>query len=105
MHLGGSPRIVSSVLARVEVARGALRKTADGVELAEATLSKVAIIEMTDAIIASASTMKPVLLRSLDAIHVATALSLGSELDAVVTYDGRMAEAATAAGLRVVAPA
>ncbi len=41
----------------------------------------------------------------LDAIHVATALSLGTELDAVVTYDGRMAEAAAAAGLRVLAPA
>ncbi len=42
--------------------------------------------------------------RALDAIHIASALTLGEELEAVVTYDARMAEAARAAGLRVEAP-
>ena len=44
-------------------------------------------------------------LRTLDAIHLATALALRSELDAFVTYDDRLAEAARALGLPVVRPA
>jgi predicted nucleic acid-binding protein len=44
-------------------------------------------------------------LRSLDAIHVATALAIGDELEALVTYDHRMKQAALAAGLAVVSPA
>ena len=43
-------------------------------------------------------------LRSLDALHLATALAIGPSLTAVVTYDVRMAEAARALGLRVTAP-
>lgn len=44
------------------------------------------------------------MLRTLDAIHLATALRLGSDLDAVVTYDNRLAEAARTLGLPVAAP-
>ena len=43
-------------------------------------------------------------MRSLDAIHVAAALSLGPDLGEVISYDGRMAEAAKAQGLSVSAP-
>jgi predicted nucleic acid-binding protein len=43
-------------------------------------------------------------LRSLDAIHLATALALGDDLDAIMTYDQRMADAARGFGLRVEAP-
>ena len=52
-----------------------------------------------------AAQLRPVGLRTLDAIHVASALALGSELEAFVTYDDRMAEAARAIGLPVVRPA
>lgn len=48
--------------------------------------------------------LPPGVLRSLDAIHVATALELGEDLTAVVSYDQRMIDAATAAGLEVVSP-
>jgi predicted nucleic acid-binding protein len=41
----------------------------------------------------------------LDALHLATALELGDDLDAVVTYDARMSEAAASVNLRVVCPA
>jgi predicted nucleic acid-binding protein len=44
------------------------------------------------------------LLRSFDAIHLATAQLLGSELRSIVTYDGRMAQAATGLGLTVAGP-
>lgn len=53
---------------------------------------------------AAAAALEPGTLRTLDAIHLATALALGEELDAVVTYDRRMTEAAKATGLAVAAP-
>ena len=43
-------------------------------------------------------------LRTLDAIHVATALSLGEDVASLVTYDGLIAQAAATAGIQVVAP-
>jgi uncharacterized protein len=46
----------------------------------------------------------PIDLRSLGAIHLATARGLGRDLGAIVTYDQRMAEAATHVGHRVVGP-
>jgi predicted nucleic acid-binding protein len=53
-----------------------------------------------------AATLQPhELLRSLDAIHLASAGLIGAELRAMVTYDQRMAEAATALGMVVEAPA
>lgn len=54
--------------------------------------------------IRNAAAVVPGNVRSLDAIHVASAEALGSELTALVTYDNRMAEVARAAGLPVVMP-
>jgi predicted nucleic acid-binding protein len=52
-----------------------------------------------------AATLAPgSVLRSLDAIHLATAQLLGSELRSIVTYDARMAQAASGLGLSVAAP-
>jgi len=45
-----------------------------------------------------------VTLRSVDALHLATALEVGDELDGLVTYDARMAAAAKTLGLAVLAP-
>lgn len=53
----------------------------------------------------SANSIGPLLLKALDAIHLATAQALGPELDAFVTYDDRLAEAARTLGLPVVRPA
>jgi uncharacterized protein len=50
------------------------------------------------------SLLKPVSLRSLDAIHLATALSLGREIAGVVAYDERLLEAAVHARLRIWSP-
>lgn len=61
-------------------------------------------MELDAAIAARAGAIKPQGLRSLDAIHLASALSLGSDLDAFVTYDARQADAARAAGQEVLAP-
>ena len=67
-------------------------------------LEAVFLIDVTPAILMAAGTLSPAGIRTLDAIHVATALSLHEhELD-VITYDTRMARAAKAHGLNVLAP-
>lgn len=95
-------------LATVEVARALLRRGAGTGDLAAKVLEAfrgLAIIELDPAIAESAGRLGPPLLRSLDAIHLASALAMGAELEAFVTYDGRLAAAARAVGLEVVAPA
>lgn len=69
------------------------------------TMQGLVVIELERRIGEAAAAVDPATLRSLDAIHLATALSLGAELDAFVTYDARLADAARAAGITVVAPA
>ena len=103
---GGWPERVSSQLARVEVPR-ALRRAAVPPSYrrrAEDILSRIALIRIDDAVIAAAADLDPADLRSLEAIHLATALSLGSELGLFVTYDRRLLEAADRARISAVAP-
>jgi uncharacterized protein len=64
----------------------------------------VSAVATDDGILRGAADLSPAGLRTLDAIHVATALSLGEDVTTLVTYDGRLAEAATVAGIPVVAP-
>jgi predicted nucleic acid-binding protein len=97
-------RRVSCALSRVEVPRAARAHGAESVRVAYRVLNGLALVPMTDALLDSAATLGDAALRSLDAIHVAAALTLGEELTDLVTYDRRMAEAATAHGLTVVAP-
>lgn len=94
----------SSELTRTELVRAVDRAPSGRTDLARLRLRRTTLVVMTTALLEAAATLTPTTLRSLDAIHVATALSLGSDLDAVLTYDDRMAEAATANGLRVLAP-
>ena len=51
-----------------------------------------------------AALLGPTMLRSLDALHLSAALVLGDDLDGLVTYDDRLAQAATTNGIRVTAP-
>ena len=68
-------------------------------------LERVTLVEMTKPVLRRAGLIDPPLLRSLDAIHLAAALDLGDDLEGMVTYDAGLAEAATAHGIRVLAPA
>jgi predicted nucleic acid-binding protein len=99
--------LVTSVLAEVEVPR-ALRRGAPGVLGAvTSTLSRLDRMELDGPVRATAAGYLEPNLRSLDAIHVATADNLvasGKTLSAFVTYDKRLAEVAVAAGHNVVAP-
>ncbi len=67
-------------------------------------LARVDRIRLDDDLLERAAEIEPSTVRSLDAIHLATALGLGSDLAAVGTYDTRMSTAAKALGLPVIAP-
>lgn len=95
--------LVSCNLARTEVIRAARQKGALDVTKARELLPELDLIQLDDELLDLAGDLEPPL-RSLDAIHLAAALELGDELEAVVTYDDRMASAAQALGLRVAAP-
>ena len=96
---------VTSALARTEVARAMMPFGFDAVARGEAVLRRVEIVRINDRILRLAGSLEPSELRSLDAIHLATAQLIGSDLKWIVTYDERMAEAAQALGLSVRAPA
>ncbi|MFI5262395.1 MAG: type II toxin-antitoxin system VapC family toxin [Candidatus Limnocylindrales bacterium] len=95
----------TSVLARVEVARALGRVGVDRQARLEAVFEGLIVVELTDDIVARARRVGPSTLRTLDAIHVATALELSADLTAFLTYDGRLVDAARALGIAIAAPA
>jgi uncharacterized protein len=98
-------RLVASEVLEVEALRAARRANGeDGAAAARAQLAGVRLLPLTDDIRARACELEPATLRSLDAIHIATALDLGERLACVYAYDTRMANAASEAGLQVCAP-
>lgn len=97
------PAVVSSALAWTEVIR-AVRRARGRVDRARDVLGGIALAPIDDAILRGAGDLSPAGLRTLDAIHLATALTLTEDITALVTYDGRLAEAAAAAGIAVTAP-
>lgn len=96
--------LVTSALARTEVARALLPVGPAAVARGDDVLRRFDIVRVNDRVLRAAGLMQPVELRSLDAIHLATATELGEDLATVCTYDDRMAAAAAALGLTVVAP-
>lgn len=95
---------VSSALLRVELTRAVARAMPALLPDARDLLLAFSSIAMDDEIVEGATNEPDRRLRSLDAIHLATARILGPDLDAFVTYDQRLASAATDAGLVVVSP-
>jgi uncharacterized protein len=95
--------VMTSALARTEVARALLPLGPEAVRRGLEALRRLELIRVSDRVLADAGTM-PAELRSLDAIHLATMQQLGTGLARVVTYDDRMSAAAGAMGRSVVAP-
>jgi uncharacterized protein len=97
----------SSALAEVEVPRALRRAGYGAAEGRRATeiLARLALVEVDRRILRGAAVLAPPGLRSLDAVHLATALSVGHDLAGVVTYDRRLSDAAVSADLVVWAPA
>jgi hypothetical protein len=99
-----SERVVTSRVGVVETRRAVARQLHDPAHL-ELILRSVETLEFDASIARSAGVVGPVTLKTLDAIHLASALALRPEVDAFVTYDDRLADAARALGLPVVRPA
>lgn len=94
----------ASSLTRVEVVRAVARAQAAAAPAARRLLAGMDLVPLAPTLLEVAADLGPPALRSLDALHLATALSLGSALDAFVVYDERLARAAADAGLPVIAP-
>ncbi|CAN5239455.1 type II toxin-antitoxin system VapC family toxin [soil metagenome] len=95
---------VSSWLLAVEAVRACARYGRDYADAARAGLERVSLLPLDEQILRRAQMLPPPQLRTLDALHLATALSIAADLAVLVTYDDRLAEAATAAGVTVIAP-
>jgi uncharacterized protein len=104
LYLDAAGPLASSVLATVEVARAAGRVAPASEAAVAAVLDGLAIIGLDERIAARAATLGPSNLRTLDAIHLATALEFAGELAAFVCYDERLSAAASGLGMAVVAP-
>jgi predicted nucleic acid-binding protein len=104
--LRANPEVVSSALSRVEVLRAVRRIGAsdDREGRANDVIDRIALIPIEDAILIRAARLEPTSLRTLDAIHLATALSLASDIAALGTYEAKLAAAAASDGLDVLAP-
>ena len=97
------PALISSALSWTEVVR-AVRRGGGAIDRAETVLRGLAMVPIDEGIVRSAAALPPPALRTLVAIHLATALSLAGDVSRLITYDGRLAEAAAAAGVDVAAP-
>ena len=95
---------VASDLARSELLRAVRRTAPDRVVQARAVLDAITLVEVTTTICEEAGRLDPTVLRTLDALHVATALALGDDLNGLVTYDDRLANAAETIGIIALSP-
>lgn len=96
--------LITSALSRAELLRAAQRRGEVTVQKAREVLDGVAEITMTEALLDSAGAIQSPTLRTLDAIHLATAMELGAELTVLVAYDARLLAAAHGASVPILTP-
>ncbi|MDP1794918.1 MAG: type II toxin-antitoxin system VapC family toxin [Acidimicrobiales bacterium] len=96
--------LISSDLMRTELVRATRRAAPKQLGQARLLLESVTLLTLTTEICERAAELEPATLRTLDALHLASALAVGDGLEGIVTYDDRLAEAATALGVQVAAP-
>ena len=96
--------LVSSALTQVEVLRACRRLDEGLLPDARRLLRGIDLLPIDASILDTAAELPTRVLRSLDALHLASALSLDPDLDTFVTYDARLVTAAEAAGLAVAQP-
>jgi predicted nucleic acid-binding protein len=102
--VGHPARRVSSALLRAEALRAVRHLGPEALATVREGLRRVDLIGIDDRILDAAGILEPRILRTLDAIHLATALTVGDDLDTIVTYDDRMAAAARLLGLSTTTP-
>ena len=96
--------LIASDLVRAEALRAARRHSPEALSRLRSVLSAMPTLAITTAVCDRAAELDPTILRTLDALHLACALQLSDDLEAVVTYDRRMADACVVLGLTVVSP-
>ena len=94
----------SSVLVEIESFRALARYAPEAVTRLHPVLDQIELIDMSPRVRVLAQTVRPVTIRSLDAIHLGTALALRPNLTSFVTYDKRLLDAARATGLPTDSP-
>ena len=104
--LGPRPERLSSALLLSEIPRALRRAHFDGAvrRRAQRLLARLALVDVDRRILSAAATLEPSELRTLDAIHLATALVVREDLAGLITYDRRLAAAAERLDLEVFAP-
>jgi predicted nucleic acid-binding protein len=100
----GGASWVSSALLRIEVIRAVSRVMPAALPDARALLQAFDYVSIDDEVVDAAMNEPDRMLRSLDAIHLATARLLAPDLDGLATYDERLAAAAKDAGITVIDP-
>lgn len=105
------PSLATSIVTEVELPRAIARAredrpdaVIDGSLVLQGIMSSAAIIPLSNDIVLAARNVSPVYVGALDAIHIASALSLDKKLAGVATYDNRMRDALDRAKVSVVAP-
>ena len=96
--------LVGSDLVRVETIRACARSHPQGAAKASELMSAISLVRISPAHIALGATHPPGELRTLDVLHLVTALSLTPELAGMLTYDERLRESARAAGIKTFSP-
>ena len=103
-HLRSKSPLISSALARAEVLRALMLEGNAGIARGRAVLSRIDVIRINDRILNASGSLQPNTLRTLDAIHLATAMELGRDLGQIITYDERMVDGARELGLKTSSP-
>lgn len=96
--------LVSSALARAEVLRAVMGHGEAAQKTAESVLARLELLRINDRVLLAAGRLPPAGLRTLDAIHLASALTLSDNLTHIVCYDDQLTGAATECGLAAAAP-
>lgn len=104
----GQVTVLSSVLLEVELIRATRRSAPERLDRAADVLRGIGVVTLSRAVIQRATGYADANLRSLDAIHLATAEHVvgatGEQWDAFLAYDDRLLTAAAGIGLRAIAP-
>ncbi len=98
------PELVASDLLRTELQRAVLRSgTSQPIDIEEG-LAAIDFLPATPGVFDAAAELEPADLRTLDSVHLATALGIADDIDGLITYDPLLAAAARQHGLTVISP-
>lgn len=97
--------LVASAIARTEVTRAVLVLGDPFLRRANDVLRRIELVRLNNQVLSDAGVLEHSALRSLDAIHLATAALFENTLSGFITYDGRMTDAVRFCGWTVKAPA